>query len=309
MAESIKELQQKAALKQSLETKLNELYNQRREYDRKAISLRVAFSLEQDDVNKLEERSLRNYFYHAFGMMDEKINRHRQEAQAAKLKLEAGEAELAGIDVDIAEIQSQLAQVRIAQQLLEQAMKDRRSELKAAGTEAGMQILELEQEIAGLEVRKKEIKEAISAGYSARATADHILQELNSADGWNTWDLIGGGGIITHMEKHGHLDEAQDLVGELQSRLRRFKTELADIQISANVQVNVDSFLRFADYFFDGLFADLTVQSRIERSYSSVEHTRNQINRALDKLNEMEKSTELEIRNLKYRLDELVANA
>ena len=136
MAESIKELQQKAALKQSLETKLNELYNQRREYDRKAISLRVAFSLEQDDVNKLEERSLRNYFYHAFGMMDEKINRHRQEAQAAKLKLEAGEAELAGIDVDIAEIQSQLAQVRIAQQLLEQAMKDRRSELKAAGTEA-----------------------------------------------------------------------------------------------------------------------------------------------------------------------------
>jgi len=32
------------------------------------------------------------------------------------------------------------------------------------------------------------------------------------------------------------------------------------------MQVNVDGFLRFADYFFDGLFADWAVLDRINQS-------------------------------------------
>lgn len=121
--------------------------------------------------------------------------------------------------------------------------------------------------------------------------------------------MFGGGGIITHMAKHSHLDEAQDLVSELQSRLRRFKTELADIQITANMQVNIDGFLRFADYFFDGLFADWAVGDKISQSISSVTSTRDQIGRTLDKLSEMEKTTDLEIERLKQKLDDLIVNA
>ena len=120
-------------------------------------------------------------------------------------------------------------------------LEKKRAALKASGTAAADQILDIEQKIAALEAQKREIKEAISAGYSARGTADRILSELESADGWNTWDMFGGGGIITHMAKHSHLDEAQDLVSDLQSKLRRFKTELADIQITANMQVNIDA--------------------------------------------------------------------
>ena len=159
------------------------------------------------------------------------------------------------------------------------------------------------------EAQRKEIREAISAGHSARGTADRILSELESADNWNTWDILGGGGVITHMAKHGHLDEAQNMVSQLQSQLRRFKTELADIQISAAMQVNVDGFLRFADYFFDGLFADWAVGNRISQSHSSVSSTRSQISRTLDKLKEMEKAADQEIANLKAELDDLTIKA
>ena len=181
--------------------------------------------------------------------------------------------------------------------------------LKASGPAAADQIIEIEQKIAALEAQKREIKEAISAGYSARSTADRILSELESADGWNTWDMFGGGGIITHMAKHSHLDEAQDLVSDLQSKLRRFKTELADIQITANMQVNVDGFLRFADYFFDGLFADWAVGDKISQSMNSVSSTKSQISRTLDKLNSMEQAADRGIASLKQQLDELIVNA
>ena len=309
MTDILFDLQKKVAMKPALEAKLRELQNQRREYDCEVISLRVAFRKEQEDVEKLEGRSLANYFFQVVGKLDEKLDQERREAYAARVKLDAAERELAGIESDIAEIQTQLNEILVVEAQYKDELEKKRVTLKASGTAAADQIIEIEQKIAALEAQKKEIKEAISAGYSARSTADRILSELESADGWNTWDMFGGGGIITHMAKHGHLDEAQDLVSDLQSKLRRFKTELADIQITANMQVNIDGFLRFADYFFDGLFADWAVGDKISQSMNSVSSTKSQISRILDKLNEMEKAADRGIASLKQQLDELIVKA
>ena len=302
-------LQQKVAQKPLLESKLYELHTQRRQYDNQVISLRVAFRKEQEDVEKLEGRSLANYFYQVIGKLDDKLDQERKEAYAAKVKLDAAERELAGIESDIKEIQEQITDVLVAETRYKDALELKRRQLKDSGTQVADQILSMEERIAALQAQKQEIREAISAGYSARSTADRILSELEDADGWNTWDILGGGGIITHMAKHSHLDEAQDLVQELQSQLRRFKTELADIQISANMQVNIDGFLRFADYFFDGLFADWAVGDKISQSMNSVSSTKSQISRTLDKLNEMEKAADRGIASLKQQLDELIVKA
>ena len=309
MADILLELQQKAAMKPALEAKLNELLRQRNKFDRDIISLRGAFRKEQEDVEELEGRSLANYFFQVVGKLDEKLDQERKEAYAAKVKLDAAERELAGIEADISDIQSQLNEIRVAEDQYKEELEKKHAALKASGTPAADEIIGLEQKIAALEAQKREIKEAISAGYSAKGTADQILSELESADGWNTWDILGGGGIITHMAKHGHLDEAQELVSQLQSKLRRFKTELADIQITADMQVNVDGFLRFADYFFDGLFADWAVGDRISQSQSSVSGTKRQIERTLDKLRDMEKGSDQGIASVKSQLDDLIVKS
>lgn len=306
---SLQELQQKIALKPSLEAKINELHSQKREYDREVISLRVAFRKESEDVEKLEGRSLANYFFQVIGKLDDKLDQERREAYAAKVKLDAAERELADIESDITEIQDQLAEIRIAHAQFQDEFEKKRAVLRASGTAAADRILAVEQQIASLEAQRREIREAISAGYSARSTADQILSELDSADGWNTWDMFGGGGIITHMAKHSHLDEAQDLVSQLQSKLRRFKTELADIQITANMQVNIDGFLRFADYFFDGLFADWAVGDKISQSMNSVSSTKSQISSTLDRLAQMEKDADRNISMLKSQLECLIVDA
>ena len=306
---SLSELQQKVALKKQLEAKLSDLQGQRRIFDKKVIDSRVEHRSEQEDVEKLEGRSLANYFYQIFGKLDEKLDEERREASAAKVKLDAALRELAAVDCEIDEIQSQLQALYGCEQAYTAALEAKRNAVKTSGTPTAAQILELEEKIAFLESQKKEIREAIAAGNSAIGTADSVLSELEDADGWNTWDMLGGGGIITHMAKHSHLDEAQEKVEQLQSKLRRFKTQLADIDIHADMQVSIDGFLRFADYFFDGLFADWAVGDKISESQSSVQKVKGQISSALSKLESMEKDADAQIHSLEAKIEEMLVNA
>ena len=309
MRDELSLLEAQLTYKKRLEAMANELRQQRTVLQQKGAMLEQKMLSEKKDVDRLEGRSLANYFFQVVGKLDEKLDQERREAYAAKVKLDAAERELAGIEADISEIQTQLNEIRVAEAQYKEALEKKRAMLKASGTAAADQILGIEQKIAALEAQKREIKEAISAGYSARGTADRILSELDSADGWNTWDMFGGGGIITHMAKHSHMDEAQDLVSELQSKLRRFKTELADINIQANMQVNVDGFLRFADYFFDGLFADWAVGDRISESQSSVMSVRYKIEQAMNKLTSMDQAADKQIAALKAKIEELVIHS
>jgi len=309
MTDNLQDLQRKVAMKPHLEDKLHELHQQRRQYGDHVISLRVAFRKEQKDVEKLTGRSLANYFYQVIDKMDDKLDQERKEAYAAKVKLDTAERELAGIESDIKAIQAKIAKVLVAEARYQKSLEAKRMQLKVSDTEIADQILALEEIIAALQVQKQEIREAISAGYNARGTAERILSELENADSWNTWDIVDVGGLYTHMVKYRHLDEAQNLVQELQSQLRRFKTELIDIQISANMQVSIDGFLRFADHFTDDLFADWAVAIKIRKSMSSVSDTRSQINHMLDRLSDMEKSADQKIEETRKKLEQLVLNA
>ncbi len=306
---NLQQLQQKVAFKKQLEAKLKDLRDQRRVYDKRVIELRVVYNSEQEDVEKLEGKSLANYFYQVIGKLDDKLTEERKEAAAARVKLDAAERELAVVDCEIQDIHSQISDLYGCENTYTSALQKKRAEVKESGTPAGAEILELEEKIAFLESQKREIREAQSAGQNALHAAEEVLSELKTAQDWNTWDIISGDGIITHMAKHGHLDDAQTNVMALQGMLRKFKTELADINIQANMQVNVDGFLRFADYFFDGLFADWAVGDRIRESQSSVMSVRYKIEQAMNKLNSMDQATDKQIAALKTKIEELVIHS
>ena len=153
---------------------------------------------------------------------------------------------------------------------------------------------------------KKELKEAIAAGQSALSTTEKILSSLESAEGWGTWDLIGGG-MISDLAKHGHLDDAQNAVNTLQIELRRFKTELADVEIHGDIQVNIDGFLRFADYFFDGLFADWAVLDKINQSQNQVKQTKQQVIDVINRLNGLFSTVNQEYAYTKQKLEQVIS--
>ena len=92
--------------------------------------------------------------------------------------------------------------------------------------------------------------------------------------------------------------------------LRRFNTELADVSsIRADVQVSIDGFLRFADYFFDNLFTDWAVMDRISQSKHQVQNTISQIQRVVSRLNQMMDGHQREWKKLHDELNELVLKA
>ena len=240
--------------------------------------------------------------------MDEQLNKEREEAYAARVKYDAAARELEAIDGDIHRCESELSGLRGCEREYEATLREKANAVKSAGGARAEEILKLEERHAYLESQKKELREAISAGNSARSTAESVLSSLDSAEGWGTWDLLGGG-LLADMAKHSHLDEAQGAIERLQSQLRRFKTELADVTIHADMQVNVDGFLRFADYFFDGLFADWAVMDKISQSQSQVQSTKNQIDSVLSRLNSMMSAAEREQAQTKSKLDALVLEA
>jgi len=306
--EKLKALQEKISRSRQLSSMLKELRGQRDTIAARVRELEAIKVDEQADVDRLEGRSLASFFYNVIGKMDERLNKEREEAYAARVKYDAAARELEAIDGDIQRCESELSGLRGCEREYEATLREKANAVKSEGGARAEEILKLEERHAYLESQKKELREAISAGNSARSTAESVLSSLDSAEGWGTWDLLGGG-LLADMAKHSHLDEAQGAIERLQSQLRRFKTELADVTIHADMQVNVDGFLRFADYFFDGLFADWAVMDKISQSQSQVQSTKNQIDSVLSRLNSMMSAAEREQAQTKSKLDALVLEA
>lgn len=306
--EKLKALQEKISRSRQLTSMLKELRSQRDTIAARVRELETIKMDEQADVDRLEGRSLASFFYNVIGKMDERLNKEREEAYAARVKYDAAARELEAIDGDIRRCEAELSGLRGCEREYEATLREKANTVKAEGGARAEEILKLEERHAYLESQKKELREAISAGNSARSTAESVLSSLDSAEGWGTWDLLGGG-LLADMAKHSHLDEAQGAIERLQSQLRRFKTELADVTIHADMQVNVDGFLRFADYFFDGLFADWAVMDKISQSQSQVQSTKNQIDSVLSRLNSMMSAAEREQAQTKSKMDALVLEA
>lgn len=66
--------------------------------------------------------------------------------------------------------------------------------------------------------------------------------------------------------------------------MREFKTELADVNMTLDIQIDTDGFAKFADFFFDGLFADLNMQNRISSSKESVAASKRKVESAINRL-------------------------
>ena len=307
-SEDLRRLRAQVERKRQLETIVQELQTHRAGLTSWVQELQRQMQLEQADVDRLEGHSLAAFFYGVVGKMDEKLTKERREAYAARVKYDAAARELSGLEAELLEREAEQRTLSGCESRYAQALRARGEALKAAGGAVGAEILKLEARLAELESQRRELREAVSAGEAARNTADAILSSLGSAEGWATWDLVGGG-LISDLAKHGHLDDAQQMVEQLQVQLRRFKTELADVTIQADLQISIDGFLRFADYFFDGLFADWMVLDRIGQSQSQTQETRNQIQLVLDRLEALLRAADREQQETKARLDQVITES
>ena len=109
----------------------------------------------------------------------------------------------------------------------------------------------------------------------ARAHAQRAIRqlgrsegELEKARGWGFWDLLGGG-LVTTLVKHSHVDSGSKHVETAREHLKRLRAELAKLSIEESIAVGLEPINKVADVFLDGIY-DWFAQSKIVRSRDGV---------------------------------------
>ena len=304
----LKALWEQVAEKKVVDAKYQELQTQRKTVAQRVRQLEKVKQSEQADVDRLERGSLALSFIRWWGRMDEKLDKEQQEAYAARVRYDAAARELASIDADLARLEARLKGLSGCEQRYQDALMgtvpgdQRDQQPRGPGTDG-------EREPGGG-------AKAPPAGNPGGSPGG----EYGPQAGWGGAGIPGqrpglehhGSGRRRHLVRPGQVrpsGRGQEQVEQLQVDLRRFKTELADVEINAEIQVTIEGFLRFADFFFDNLFTDWEVRDRIDQSIDQVRDTKRQIQRVLDKLERMEGSIKAQLEDETEKQEQIALHA
>lgn len=298
----LKELYQKVQMKKNLEIKLNELVSQRNELNNKEYELKKRMISEQNDVDRLEQGGISSFLYELMGRKEEKLEQERQEAHEAKSKYNTVVFQLMYIEKEISRYEAQLRELAGCEEEYQRLMEIRLEQMKQTNPE----IIVLEQRIIESQSDQKEILEAKIAAKAALDKANEAKSSIDSAGGWSTFDLLGGG-AVADMMKYAKLNEAERRIQELQVLLGRLKTELADVQVDVDVQVKVGDFLMMADFFFDNLFTDYAVRSKISNAKAQLEQVMDQIRDVICQMDDLMTREQKNEKELKIRMEQIAS--
>lgn len=298
----LKELYQKVQMKKNLEIKLNELVSQRNELNNKEYELKKRMISEQNDVDRLEQGGISSFLYELMGRKEEKLEQERQEAHEAKSKYNTVVFQLMSIEKEISRYEAQLRELAGCEEEYQRLMEIRLEQMKQTNPE----LIVLEQRIIESQSDQKEILEAKIAAKAALDKANEAKSSIDSAGGWSTFDLLGGG-AVADMMKYAKLNEAERRIQELQVLLGRLKTELADVQVDVDVQVKVGDFLMMADFFFDNLFTDYAVRSKISNAKAQLEQVMDQIRDVICQMDDLMTREQKNEKELKIRMEQIAS--
>lgn len=133
---------------------------------------------------------------------------------------------------------------------------------------------------------RREINEALYAGQEALRCLNQAKDCLSSAGNWGIVDMLGGG-MLTTFIKRSKMKDADELVQQARSALKRFQRELMDVDSIPEFHIQTGDFLSFADYFFDGFVADMLVQSKINDAKRQVENAIQKVNYIMGQLRQL----------------------
>lgn len=284
--ERLKELHRQKLQKKRLQAMELELERQRAEAGKKAAELNEIKEKEQLDVDKLEGKSIKALFATLAGNKDEKLSQERQEAYAAAMKYDAALRDLQGIMRDLEHCKIELENIEGIEEEYEHLLEERKNSLKQEASRRANEVIILEKQMEDLSHEIVELEEALDVGYRAFDLIESIVSELQEAYNYAEMDLYMKGYWV-EMQKHEHIHNAENIIENLRNELRRFKTELADVNIEGDIQIEMDDFSEFADWFFDNIFTDWDIKDKIANSLSQADETRGQITATINLLKDM----------------------
>lgn len=266
--------------------------------------LKRTLDAEERDVTSLEGVSLSNLFHTMLGDKDARLEQERQEFLRAKLKHDEAAYAVAQLESELAGLQAKLQ--RLPELESQYADMINQKEVGLLQSEGSADLKAAHERLAALNRERTELTEALAAGQSAALSLAAVRKSLESAAGWGVWDMMGGG-LLSTMAKHSHMDQAKEHAHQAEQALRRFHRELQDVQAQLDLHLQLDGFLRFADYFFDGLIVDWSVQSRINSSRQAVGQAEQRVSEMVARLEARLRAAEESVQQTNRERENLVA--
>lgn len=303
--QAIEALTAAQARRKQLDAQIEELHRQRGERQAKVDETAQSFRKEQDDVDKLEKGGVHAFLLTLIGHKEERLDKERREALAAKLQYDQARSDLEYLENKLNGLIRERDGLRDAPEQLEALWTEKAELVKAMGGQTGARLVELDRQLSGVTHQQKELEEALSAGENAKRLLGQVQDDLDSARSWGTWDMLGGG-LIATMAKYDRLDSAQSSIRAAQRALSDFRTELADVSQLQVPNIQIGEFATFADYFFDGIFSDWYVQSSIKTAQEGVSEVHMKLTAALRDLEAASQDLNDQQASLKREREELL---
>lgn len=130
---------------------------------------------------------------------------------------------------------------------------------------------------------QKECREALDAGNRALNSLKNAKACLDSARNWGIFDMLGGG-LLSSLVKRSKISDAQSLMDRARNDLRSFSRELDDVQMSGQLDVEINDFIGFADLLWDNFLVDWMMQDRINNARSQVDEVIRRVEQIVGRL-------------------------
>lgn len=303
------EVKEKMRIKQKLLSVLNDLEQKYIEEKSRFAKLENVLQKEGKDVKKLEGLSLTGLFFTILGSKEQQLEKERQEYLAVKLKYDECNNSISAIKDQLKDTKQKMNQLKDIELQHKYILKEKENFILNNNSTVAREVIQISEEITGIQSNIRELKEAIAAGNAVLEEVNHVIDSLKSAQGWGTWDLLGGGLISTAI-KHSRINDARDSVHQVQQKLLIFQRELKDLDLclKPGISIDIGKFTAFADYFFDGLIIDWIVQSGINNSLTGAVSLKNKMIENVRYLQEALENNQIQLSRVKQEKETLILN-
>jgi len=276
--------------------------------EQRVAELRARLTAETEDVAKLESFSPTRIWAGLRGSREQDLDRERAELEAARYAVAEAEARRDAARRDADSLQAQLDELGDVDALQHRALAAKEEWAQAHDPALAAQLTEIARERGTLTARDLEAREAHAAGREALALLQQAGSLLGGAETWSTWDTFGGGGMLADMAKYNKMDQATAALRRADVALGRFSRELADVGMAGVGGVQVDGMTRTFDMFFDNIFTDMAVRSRIQdasRRTAAAAHT---VGQTLARLEQQGRELTRQLADLDARREALLSS-
>jgi chromosome segregation ATPase len=307
--EKIRKAKEEIKEKEHIERKLKSAEELLAEYESELKDIKARLHKEEMDIKKFEGITLSNFLALLLRNKEEKLDKERQEYIKAKIEFDQCEQKMKAALDDVNLLRKKLNSVRDADIKYKRLIEEKESDIKKFGSAVTKERLKsMENNRLSIAMDIKELKEAVFAGERLLGAIDSANESISSAMNWGKADIFMDSMVIS-MAKHKKIEDAQDKLNNISYLVDKFKKELSDVSIvSSEISqtITFSSFTKTFDIFFDNIFTDIAVQSKIEDSYYKLKNLNSEVENCVNRLKYKIEKDQYKLLELDMEINKLI---